>query len=62
MTRIPKFACTVLAATAFASGAPLLAQQAAEEIVVLGTYGQAPDSARSLSQAVSYADLDLSTS
>jgi UrcA family protein len=62
MTRIPKIASAILAATILAGGAPLLAQQAAEEIVVLGTYGQAPDSARTLSQAVSYADLDLSTS
>jgi len=35
--------------------------QPSEEIVVMGRYGAAPDSARSLSQAVSYADLDLST-
>jgi UrcA family protein len=35
--------------------------QAPEEITVTGRYGQVPDSVRTLSQAVSYADLDLST-
>lgn len=43
-----------LPSTAAAQGAP-------EEIVVTGNYGQVPDSVRSLSQSVSYADLDLST-
>jgi len=37
------------------------AQGAPEEIVVTGNYGRVPDSVRTLSQAVSYADLDLST-
>jgi len=37
------------------------AQAAPEEIIVTGNYGRAPDSARTLSQSVSYADLDLST-
>jgi UrcA family protein len=41
--------------------APLAAQSAPEEIVVTGRSGTVPDSVRSLSQAVSYADLDLST-
>jgi UrcA family protein len=35
--------------------------QPSEEIVVTGRYGSVPDSVKSLSQAVSYADLDLST-
>ena len=35
--------------------------QAPEEIIVTGRYGQVPESVRTLSQAVSYADLDLST-
>ncbi len=35
--------------------------QAPEEIVVTGNYGRAPDSVRTLSQSVSYADLDVST-
>lgn len=37
------------------------AQQAPEEIVVTGKYGTVPDSVKSLSQPVSYADLDLGT-
>lgn len=32
-----------------------------EEITVTGRYGRVPDSTQSLSQGVSYADLDLST-
>ncbi len=43
-----------------AVGAPILAQSAAEEIVVESRYGTVPDSVKTLSQAVSYADLDLS--
>ncbi len=38
-----------------------IAQGVPEEIVVTGSYGRVPDSVRSLSQSVSYADLDLST-
>jgi UrcA family protein len=37
------------------------AQGAPEEIIVTGNYGRVPDSVRTLSQPVSYADLDLST-
>lgn len=37
------------------------AQTAPEEIIVTGRYGKVPDSVRSLSQTISYADLDLST-
>jgi UrcA family protein len=44
-----------------AMGAPAMAQSAPEEIIVTGRYGTVPDSVQSLSQAVSYADLDLST-
>lgn len=40
--------------------APTLAQDAPEEIIVSGRYGTVPDSVQSLSQAISYADLDLS--
>lgn len=40
---------------------PATAQDASEEIVVMGRFGPVPDSVRSLSQPVSYADLDLST-
>ncbi|WP_150290656.1 UrcA family protein [Sphingobium estronivorans] len=35
--------------------------QSDEEIIVMGRYGRVPDNVQSLSQAVSYADLDLST-
>ena len=38
-----------------------LAQNAPEEIVVTGEFERAPDNVQSLSQAVGYADLDLST-
>jgi UrcA family protein len=43
------------------AGAPALAQSAPEEIIVEGRYGTVPDSVKTLSQAISYADLDLST-
>jgi UrcA family protein len=43
------------------AGAPALAQSAPEEIIVEGRYGTVPDSVKTLSQAVSYADLDLTT-
>src|ERR1700722_659133 len=43
------------------TAAPSFAQLADEDIVVTGRYGPIPDSAQSLSQSVSYADLDLST-
>ena len=51
----------LIASAAFlATAAPALAQ-ADEEVVVTGRYGRVPDSVTSLSQRVSYADLDLST-
>lgn len=61
MTRIPHISRTVLAAMALAGAAPLVAQQTSEEITVMGRFEEAPDNVRTLSQAVSYADLDLST-
>ena len=48
-------ALAVLPAAAMAQGTP------PEEIVVTGNIGTVPDSVRTLSQPVSYADLDLST-
>ena len=56
----------LLAAALAGSGAaslapPASAQTTVEELTVTGRYGRVPESARSLSQAVSYADLDLST-
>ena len=49
-----------LAALATA-GAPALAQSAAEELIGEGRFASVPDSVKTLSQSVSYADLDLST-
>ena len=48
-------------ACAMALPLPVHAQTADEEITVMGRYGRVPDSVQSLSQAVNYADLDLST-
>ena len=51
---------------AFVASAMLASQQAIaqepEEIIVTGKYGRVPDNVQSLSQPVSYADLDLSLS
>lgn len=52
----------VTALLVVASGAvavPAIAQD--EDIIITGRYGRVPDNVQSLSQAVSYADLDLST-
>lgn len=46
---------------AMAAVTPAPAQSPPEEITVTGRYGKVPDNVQSLSQAVSYADLDLST-
>jgi UrcA family protein len=51
----------VAGATFLGASPPVLAQPASEEIIVTGRFGRVPDSVQSLSQAVSYADLDLST-
>lgn len=50
------FVCSAMALPQIAS-----AETAPEEIVVTGKYGKVPDSVQSLSQSISYADLDLST-
>ncbi|MDE2405553.1 MAG: UrcA family protein [Sphingomonadales bacterium] len=50
----------VLAVTPVALPA-VASAQSSEEITVIGRYGRVPDNAPSASQAVSYADLDLST-
>lgn len=51
----------LVAGAAFAGlAAPSFAQPADEEIIVSGSYGKVPDNTQSLSQSVSYADLDLS--
>ena len=49
----------LLAASAF-TAQHAVAQPVDEDIVVTGRYGRVPDNVQSLSQAVSYADLDLS--
>lgn len=49
----------VLATSAFAAQ-HAVAQPVDEDIVVTGRYGRVPDNVQSVSQAVSYADLDLS--
>lgn len=61
--RIPVRSLAIGLALAGAAALPAAAQAqpAPEEITVTGRYGKVPDSVRSLSQAVSYADLDLST-
>lgn len=59
---LPALGVLTFAAVMFAGATPANAQDAPnEEITVIGNYERAPDGARSLSQAVSYADLDLST-
>ena len=50
----------ILSGMLFANSGVSLAQNS-EDITVTGRYGRVPDSVQSLSQAVSYADLDLST-
>jgi UrcA family protein len=62
MTKIPMRAlCLLGGAVLAATAAPAFAQYEDEEITVTGRYGTVPDSAPSLSQAISYRDLDLST-
>lgn len=54
--------CGLMAGIAFlGTAAPGMAQGTDEDIIVTGRYGPVPDNAQSLSQTVSYADLDLST-
>jgi len=61
MVKAKTILASLLGASALVVSAPALAQNAPEEIIVRGEYGTAPDSVQSLSQSVSYADLDLST-
>jgi len=46
-------------ATLLAGNTPARAQSTVEELTVTGRYGTVPDNVRSISQTVSYADLDL---
>ena len=58
----PARICLLLAGAALLStAAPSFAQSDPDEMVVTGRYGTMPDNVQSLSQTVSYADLDLST-
>ena len=50
----------ILSGLFVATGSASFAQPP-EEIIVTGRYGTVPDSVNSLSQSISYADLDLST-
>jgi UrcA family protein len=52
--------CLTVGLALLATAAPAFAQ-AEEDIIVTGRYDRVPRDAQSLSQAVSYADLDLST-
>lgn len=61
MTRVNLLASMAAVASAMAVPSIAYAQNAPEEIVVTGNYGRVPDNVSTLSQAVSYADLDLST-
>ena len=55
-------ALTLLAGAGLGSLATsAMAQSSVDELTVTGRYGRGPDSMQTLSQVVSYADLDLST-
>jgi UrcA family protein len=56
----PAMCGVLMGAAIFGLAAPAMAQ-ADEDIVVTGRYGNVPDNVQSLSQRVSYADLDLAT-
>lgn len=56
-----KLGWLIAGAAVIGVAAPALSQPVDEEIIVSGRYGKVPDSVQSLSQPVSYADLDLST-
>lgn len=60
MTSIASFIRGAAVGLAVAAVSPAFAQDP-EEIVVEGRFGPVPNNVRSLSQAVSYADLDIST-
>ena len=61
MRKVPAILCGIALGLTGAAIAPASAQTPSEDILVEGRYGRVPDSVRSLSQAVSYADLDLGT-
>lgn len=49
-----------LGSVALISASPVLAQPAPERIIIVGHYGRVSDKVQSLSEIVSYSDLDLS--
>jgi len=61
MSRSRMFAIALAVASPMALPLAAHAQTTDEEITVTGRYGRVPDNVQSLSQAVSYSDLDLST-
>lgn len=56
-----KVCCVIAGLGALGAAAPVLAQTNDQEIKVIGKYGKVPDNVQSLTEAVSYADLNLST-
>jgi UrcA family protein len=62
MKMLPILLQGLAAGVALTAAVPAFAQPMSDEdITVIGRYGRAPDNVQTLSQAVSYADLDLST-
>ena len=57
---LPTLRWSLLSVVLLTSSVPVLAQPGPEEIVIVGHYGEVPDSVQSLSMPVGYADLDLS--
>ena len=58
---LPTLRWSFLGSAILASAVPVLAQPAPqEEVVIVGHFGTVPDSVRSMSMPVGYADLDLS--
>lgn len=49
-----------IGSVALFSASPVLAQPASEQIIIVGHYGRVSDRIQSLSEIVSYSDLDLS--
>jgi len=56
-----KIGWLIASAALLGAAVPAVAQSSDEEVIVTGRYGPMPDNVQSLSQSVSYADLDLST-
>lgn len=62
MNRLSLTAGAIFAGAALvAAAAPVLAQSTVDEVTVIGRHGPLPDDVRSISQTVSYADLDLAS-